>query len=216
MFVKIRVLKSMKSIFIRQDIRGATLIEILVTIFIFSLIGFVIWAFQKDIFSLSDRLQGGLSVEQEVRKALKLMSAEIRSVSPSSVGAYPLAEVGSNSFTFYSDIDEDGLKERIRYFLDGDVFKKGILKPSGQPLAYNDGEEVVVDFVSAIVNGATTIFEYYDTNYDGTTAPLVAPINIPNVRLVKITLIVDRDPNRAPEAIELSTQISMRNLKDNL
>ena len=42
------------------------------------------------------------------------------------------------------------------------------------------------------------MFRYYDTNYDGTTGALPEPINISAVRLVKITLVIDKDPSALP------------------
>ena len=67
-----------------------------------------------------------------------------------------------------------------------------------------------------MANEATPIFDYYDTNYDGTTAPLAQPVSAIAVRLVKITLIIDKNSLRPPAPITMTTQVSMRNLKDNL
>jgi len=36
------------------------------------------------------------------------------------------------------------------------------------------------------------------------------------VRLVRITIKIDEDPNRPPAALTSTTQVSIRNLKDNL
>jgi len=36
------------------------------------------------------------------------------------------------------------------------------------------------------------------------------------VRLVKITIVIDKDPQTPPGPMTLTTQISIRNLKDNL
>ncbi len=190
--------------------------EVLVGIFVLTLIGLAVWAFQKDIFSLETILSSSITVQEEARRAFKPMGAEIRTLSPSSTGAYPILQTSTTSFTFYSNLDSEPLKERIRYFLDGTTLKKGVIKPSGSPLVYNPANETVTDLVHNLANGATPIFSYYDTNYDGTTPPLAEPINITAVRLVKIMLILDQDPSRSPGPIALTTQISIRNLKDNL
>lgn len=195
---------------------GFSVIETLVTIFILTLVGMAVWTFQKDVFSLNSNISSSLDAQQEARKAFKAMSAEIRSISPSSTGSYPIAEASSTSFTFYGDIDNDGLKERLRYFLDGSALKKGVLKPNGNPLAYNPINEIVAEIVRDIANGATPIFDYYDTNYDGTTAPLAQPVSVIATRLVKMTFIIDKNPLRPPAPITMTTQVSMRNLKDNL
>ena len=205
-----------KTRYYKKNNAGFSVIEILVVIFILTLIGIAVWTFQKNVFSLNSYIASSLDAQQEARKVFKALSAEIRSMSPSSVGSYPIAEASSTSFTFYSDIDNDGLKERIRYFLDGNAVKKGVLKPTGNPLVYNSINETVAEVIRDMANEATPIFDYYDTNYDGTTAPLAQPVSAIAVRLVKITLIIDKNSLRPPAPITMTTQVSMRNLKDNL
>jgi type II secretory pathway pseudopilin PulG len=195
---------------------GFTLVEAIVGIFIFSLIIIVVGTFQKDIFFWNTLLSNSIMAQEEARRSLKTMSAEIRSASLSSIGAYPIEQVTANSFIFYSDIDNDQLKERIRYFLDANILKKGVIKPSGSPYTYNPANEKITELTHYIVNGAAPIFSYYDKDYDGTTSPLSSPVNIPLVRLVKITILIDRDIAKAPGPVTLTTQVSMRNLRDNL
>jgi hypothetical protein len=192
---------------------GFSIIEVIIGIVILGIIGMAIWSFQRDIFSLNSIISGDIVVEEEMRLIFKTITAEIRSASPSSLGAYPIAEATSTSFTFYCDIDDDGLKERIRYFLDGEILKKGVLKPSGNPLSYNQTDEKISQVVHNVANDSTPIFSYYDANYDGFTPPLTEPVNILSVRLVKITVIINRNSSGF---LTFTTQASMRNLKDNL
>lgn len=194
---------------------GFSIIEALVVIFILSLVGLVVVTFQMDVFSLNTLLSGNLAAQDEARKMLKNITAEIRPLSPSSVGAYPIAEASPTSFIFYSDIDSDQFKERVRYFLSGMTLKKGVVKPSGTPLVYNLANETISEVIHDVKSGTDVIFEYYDKNYDGTTSSLTQPVDIPEVRLIKITVVIDKDPNRSPGPITLTTQVSMRNLKDN-
>jgi len=195
---------------------GFAIAEVLVSIFILILIGAVVYFFQKDVFSLNKIISNSLIRQDEARHALKSMSAKIRTAAPSNLGAYPLSETATSSFIFYSNIDDDSFKERVRYFLDGTTLKRGIIKPSGVPLSYNPANEIINELVHDIANATTSIFSYYDTNYDGTTQPLPDPINISTVRLIKIVIIIDKDPQIPPGPLVLTTQVSMRNLKDNL
>jgi hypothetical protein len=50
----------------------------------------------------------------------------------------------------------------------------------------------------------------------GTSSPLTQPVITTNVRLIKINLMIDVDPNRAPVIKTYTSQVSIRNLKDNL
>jgi hypothetical protein len=42
------------------------------------------------------------------------------------------------------------------------------------------------------------------------------PIDIQSIRFVKVTVIIDKDPNRSPGEMVVSSQVNLRNLKDNL
>jgi prepilin-type N-terminal cleavage/methylation domain-containing protein len=200
----------------RAGRQGFTLIETVVAISMFTIVLVVLGAFQRNVFSLDRVLQIALTSQREARQALKTMSAELRSASSSSTGAYPLAEVQPTSLTFYSDLDDDGLKERVRYFVDGARFRKGTLKPTGNPLTYDPAQETLVTLVNDLLTGQAMIFGYYGSTYDGTTVALPVPVVVSDVRLVKATIVIDRDPNRSPGPITLTTQVSIRNLKDNL
>jgi len=186
---------------------GFTLVEILIAIFIITLIGLAIVNFQIDVFNLNKISSANLNAQTDARKALKVMSAELRSMSPSDNGSYAIAVAATSSITFYVDIDSDNSKEQIRYFQDGTNLKKGITKPTGT--VYNIANETVANLVSDLANSSSTpIFYYYDTHYDGTTDELSTPINIPAVRLIKINIEISK-------SINVTTQVSLRNLKDN-
>ncbi len=191
-----------------------TLIEVLVVVGIILLIFPSIINFFVDSFSFNRFISDGLSAQGEARRAFKTMVAEIRTASPSSLGAYPLSEATSTSFTFYSNIDTDAYKERVRYYLQGTTLMRGVIKPSGSPLTYNPGSETVTELVHGVAT--TSVFSYYDENYTGTTSPLALPVDLLSVRLVKILFTVDTSSTTAPGPLIFTTQVSMRNLKDNL
>ncbi len=200
---------------IKKNKDGFTLVEILIAISIFLAIIGALTLFVINIFNYNSYIGARLTTADINRTALRKMTTEIRSASISSNGAYPIDTASPTSFSFYVDINNDGLKEKIRYFISGTTLKRGILKPTGNPPVYNSPNEIVTDFVKNLTN-TSSVFNYYDKNYDGTTAPLSTPININLVRLVKITITSDANPNRAPGADTLTTQISIRNLKDNI
>ncbi|OHB00051.1 MAG: hypothetical protein A3E93_02395 [Candidatus Zambryskibacteria bacterium RIFCSPHIGHO2_12_FULL_43_12b] len=199
-----------------QNHRGFTLVEVLISVGIMVAIGFAIANFQTDLFSINTGVQNNLSAQLEGRKILRTVISELREASPSSLGAFPLAQAGTSTLTIYSNIDSDSYKERIRYFTVGNELRRGVLKPSGNPLVYNSANENVEVMIRNIINGTSTpIFEYFDENYTGTTTPLSQPVNVLSVRLVRITVIVDKDANRPPGAITITSQGMLRNLKSN-
>lgn len=200
-------------------ITGLTLPEALVGVSIFAMILLVASLFQRDVFSFNRVISDSLGVQQEARVAFKTMSAEIRAASQSSVGGYALEQVGTSTLTFYTNIDADATKERVRYFLSGTTLRRGVIEPTGNPLVYNVANEVVKDVVHYVANATSTptpIFTYFDSSYDGTTAALAEPVNVLSVRLVKMTVIIDQNPFKEPGPATITTQATIRNLKDNL
>lgn len=197
----------------KKSVSGFTLVETLFGVAIFVLIVGVLTLFSKNIWTYNSFVSAGFTNTDNGRQMFKTMVSEIRTASTADTGAYTISQATSSSFTFYSDIDNDGLKEKVRYFLTGTTIQKGVNKPTGSPRIYNPVNEKI----STLATNATSIvFSYYDKNYDGNTAALSSPIKIPNVRLVKITATLDQDPNRSPAPTIFSTQVSIRNLKDNL
>jgi len=195
-------------------INGFTLIEILFGISIFLLIFIALTFLARNTWVYTSFISAGLTNIDTGRQVTKMMTAEIREASSANTGAYVISLATSSAFTFYSDIDNDNLKEKIRYFFSNNSLKKGITEPTGSPLIYNPLNEKITTPISNVTS--SSIFNYYDTNYDGTTAPLPFPVVIPSIRLVKITITVDKNQNRPPASVTFSTQVSIRNLKDNL
>ncbi len=197
-----------------ENKKGFTVVETLFGISIFVLVILALTLFSKNIWVYNSFISAGLTDADIGREAVKTMTAEIRTASVADTGAYAVSLANASSFTFYSDIDDDGLKEKVRYFLNGPILQKGVMKPAGSPLTYNGVSEVISTLASNVTN--TSVFSYYDKNYAGTETPLSSPVDIPAVRLIKITITVDQDTNRPPYPLAFSTQVSIRNLKDNL
>ena len=200
----------------KKNDRGFTLVEAIVSISIFVVVMGVVSLFARNIFYFGSIFSGGLSAYDESKNILQPMASEIRSTSPSSLGSYPIESATDNSFIFFADINSDGLKERVRYYLSGTTMMKGVIIPTGTPLQYVTGNETSTEVIHNLKNNGTPMFNYYSASYDGNSSALTQPVNIIDIRLIKITLIIDSDSNRSPIPVTVTTQISLRNLKDNL
>jgi len=204
----------MKNIFIKKS-KGFTLLEILVAISIFLLIvGGITTMLMQGLRSNKIVLEQ-LSTQNEGRTVVKNFTNELRRAVASSIGSYPLEIVEPQQLVFYSNIDSDSWRERVRYFLDGDILKKGITKPSGNPLVYDPTTEIITNVALDIANGVTPVFYYYDENFTGVEASLSAPVNVSNVRIIKISLDLEEDPYASPEPLHVETLAEIRNLKSN-
>ncbi|MCX6703669.1 MAG: type II secretion system protein [Candidatus Zambryskibacteria bacterium] len=197
--------------------KGVTIAELVISISILGVLAYTVSIFQRDIFSLNFSAQNSLSAQLDARHVLKQLVAELREASPSSLGGYPIALASSTALTFYSDINNDGIKERIRYFMSGTTLRRGELSPTGSPLVYVDANEKLSSAVAYVSNNATTsIFTYYPSTFAGTTSPLTQPVTISSIRMIGINILIEKDPNRSPSPLRVTTSVVLRNLKDNL
>ena len=157
-----------------------------------------------------------LSKQNDGRIASQDFLNDLRRASYSSVGAYPLEMANANEIIFYSNVDTDSWKERVHYFVSGTTLRRGITKPSGTPLTYNSANEIAAD-VAHDLNNTTTLFYYYDQNYDGitNTSTMSFPINISQVRMAGIKLWLDLRPNVSPAPLYIEGKTEIRNLKSN-
>lgn len=195
--------------------KGFTILEAIVAVAIFALLAIAIIS----LYLFSDYSKNvvweQLSTQNEGRKTAQDFGNELRTAKISGVGAYPLESAASQQIIFYSDIDADGLAERVRYFKDATNFKKGVIEPSGSPISYNPANEAVTIIAHDVANGSDPVFYYYDENFSGSEEPLVQPINVTQVRVVKISLILEEDPNMSPVPFRIEAKTMIRNLKGN-
>ena len=97
--------------------KSFTLIETIIAFSIFSLImaalsGSILMLYRTHGY----QWQQSLAIS-EARRGIETMAKEIREAREGENGAYPIEYTGDKEFIFYSDIDNDGKTERVRYFL---------------------------------------------------------------------------------------------------
>ena len=199
-----------------QQKKGFVLTELLVAIAILALIMFGVSSLTSNVFKLRSYNTETLTATDELRRFMKTFVAELRSAEPSDNGGYAIASASPTAITFYSDTDNNGTREQIRYFLSGTTVKKGVTASTGVPPVYSPAQEELSEVVHNLVGNNPSIFYFYPATYAGTSTSLTIPVDILRVRLVKAIVTVDADPNRDPGPVTDSTQVSMRNLKDNL
>lgn len=193
---------------------GFSAIEMIVTIALFAvtmlaLIAFILMFYRGNNFAIEQ----AFAVES-ARKGVEQMVRDIREVSFSDSGAYPLISMSTTSLAFYSDIDRDQSIERIRFSLNGTNFEKGVTDASGNPPTYDDADEqvsVLSDHVRNIAQD-TVIFTYFDS----TGSEILDMGRVADVAFVQVNLIVNINPDRLPEEFTLRSSATLRNLKVNL
>lgn len=192
--------------------KGFTLLEIIIVLGIFVLLLTGIGYLMSGTMRTFRITFNQLTAQKEGRQAIAGLIKEARRAAASSIGAYPIEQATTNSFIFYSDIDNDTFRERVRYFLENKQFKKAVIKPSGAPLNYNPANETIIVLVKDVTS--VQVFSYYDKNYQGSGSALSFPVNVTEARLIKINLTIEQDPNISPQPITVSGQVQIRNLKE--
>ncbi len=197
--------------------RGMTLVEVLVTLGIFMAIMFAVATFEYNVFTYPKNISGSFQTAQDTQILLRTMLREMRTAQQGANGAYPLVNVGTSTISFFADPDNNGTIERVSYFLASSSIYRGIIQPSGNPVVYIGTSQINKMIVTNVRNSSSTpLFQYFDTNYNGTSSPLTQPVTATAVRLVKINLTLDVDLNRSPTPMTYTVQASFRNLKSNL
>ncbi|MFA5993647.1 MAG: hypothetical protein WC823_01660 [Parcubacteria group bacterium] len=197
---------------------GIGLIEVMVSIAIFtmSIAGFSLLflrAWKVNSYTI-EMGQASYAVSQGVNATVSYL----RKVRQGDDGTYPVKSAQSNDLVVFSDYNRDGITERLHFYLQSGQLKMGVAVPTtGIPKTYPIGDQQIIVLASYIVNTATEpIFYYYDANYpaDKVHNPLVFPLDVSAVRLIKIMLKININPNRGPENIETQSFVEIRNLND--
>jgi prepilin-type N-terminal cleavage/methylation domain-containing protein len=166
---------------------GFTLIETIVSVAIFAMLIVGIIALVSFILTNNTQQTNLLTNnEQALHVAFNIMT-EFRNATTSANGSYPIDTAADQQLIFYSN--NGATVNRINYYIQSGVLKKGVTTPTGSPPVYNLGQEVVTTVQNSVANGATPLFVYYDDTYNGVTDnPLTQPVSVSQVKFIKINL----------------------------
>lgn len=203
---------------IKNTFKGMTIIEMLVaiTIFVIAIEGFTLlfvksWKINAYSFEMG---QSSFTVSRGLDRMVSLL----RKVRQADDGSYPIKLAQDNELTVFCDFDNDGITERLHfYFQDGKIIM-GSTKPANTvPKTYPNEDQATEIIAANIVNDSSVpVFYYYNKNYPGdqTGNPVPTPASVSDIRLIKIFLKININPNRAPDNIEMQSFAELRNLND--
>jgi len=192
---------------------GFTFMEIIVATALIGVLMVAVANFASSSFRVWRLIREQAETYEQTRRSLRSMVKEIREAQTANNGAYAIASAQAESITFYANIDEDASQERIRYYYENNQIMLGVVDPVGNPATYPSANEVVSSIAKDVYLDGD-IFTYYDELYTGSEAPLTEPITPTSVHLIRIHFLVDSDPNNVPEAVDITTEVTPRNLKE--
>jgi type II secretory pathway pseudopilin PulG len=194
----------------RLSQRGMTFIEMLVWISVFlaamwAIVGSILGFYRANTYTLEQA-----QAVSEARRSIESVVKTIREANYSSEGAYPIISMATSSISFYADIDSDLLVERVRYFVQGNELKRGVIDPSGDPPVYTAPETIttVAYFIRNTTQGVDT-FQFYNA----AGAEIINMSQISSLRFVRIDTVVNVSPDKLPNELMLRSSATLRNLR---
>ncbi|OGI30110.1 MAG: hypothetical protein A3G09_04755 [Candidatus Moranbacteria bacterium RIFCSPLOWO2_12_FULL_48_12] len=203
----------------RRTLKAMTLVEMLIAISIMLIgMGGFSLLLLKSLGTNKFIIEEGVSSAAVSRATNKIITA-LRSVRQADNGDFPVESGSDFDLKVYIDIDDDDVTERVHYFLDlvNDQLKMGVTNPlATMPVTYPASDDTVSVLANYIVNtDVDPVFYYYNENYPGDAInnPLVTPINVQDVRLIRVHLLMNIDPVRAPNNVNIESFADLRNLE---
>jgi prepilin-type N-terminal cleavage/methylation domain-containing protein len=186
--------------------KGLTIIEMTVVIGILSILTVIMSQF------IARSLKTYRSAHQNVDLQEKT-SQVLREFEFSTRAATEILTADSDELTFYRyyDISTSSSPTKIRYFVEGNIFKVGKSLPVGMPPNVTYPNETIDFLVEDLVNPGQ-IFHYYDNQGQ----ELNQPVALSAVTMIGLEFTLDKDPDKPPAAITEITKVDLRNMKKNL
>lgn len=196
-----------------NDKRGLTLIEMLVAISITIILLGTVSVFLIRSFYLNKHVvEQGLNISV-LQNSLRNFSANLREARQAEDGSYLLASCQEYEVVFYADTDNDGISERLTYYLENNQFKLEITEPNlgENPVSYSTGTSTIRIIGAGIVNAELVepIFYYYE---EDAGVPLETGFSSSQVELVRIRIYANADTENAPDAMVMETLVRPRNI----
>jgi type II secretory pathway component PulJ len=199
----------------RSMIHGFTLIEVITSVGIFALLVVGILALVSAILTQSSKQSTLLDDNDQARKVAFNLINQLRNAQTSASGAYALDTAANQQLIFYTNTGSE--VDRINYFIQNGKLMEGVVKPSGNPAVYNLASETDTAVQNDLVT-SVQLFYYYDGSYDGVNGtPLTQPVNVTQVKFVKVNLTVyNKGGLSTTNSFTVTAGGTMRSLKTNL
>jgi prepilin-type N-terminal cleavage/methylation domain-containing protein len=190
---------------------GYTLIEMLVVIAVLLIIFPALFLGIQTLYDMHANTFSKARALANGSEVLRKMLTDIRSGTYGEDGSLPVVQVATTSLTLFSDTQPTGGALRIRYFLDGDSLKRGVIIPDATS-HYVEASETVSTILTHLDVPVTQagLFRYYDA--EGILLPATASSTL-SVQRIEVTLPLVVKNGRGTTTTTLSSSASIRNLK---
>lgn len=191
--------------------KGFSIIEVTFFIFVLVIASIAIFSFMTNSLKIVN-IQKKVSQNSFLAsRAMNRIERDLKQAQTAENGNFALEAAEANEIIFYSDYDLDGDIERIRYFIQDSILKKGVIDPLGFPAQYDQQQEDITNQVTDVVID-NPVFQYFDKNQGD--VQLSTPAIPKDVSMVKVYLKVTDFVNEELTIIDFSTSINLRNLNE--
>ncbi|MEK7100996.1 MAG: hypothetical protein AAB921_02760 [Patescibacteria group bacterium] len=151
------------------------------------------------------------SAVDSASRGLSIAHRDIREASYGEDGAYPIATAATSTITLFSDVDSDGPVEKVRFYIQNGTLYRAVTNAAGNPPSYVGQSESITTIATSVTNAASSpLFRYYSA----AGSELTGTIDIAAVRSIRIQLLTDLNPQRAPNVVLLERSTTLRNLRN--
>lgn len=190
---------------------GFSLVEMIVVIALFTIVSLVV----SDSIAVFYRMNAYTIAQSyqvdNARRGVDTMVQDLREMTFSDTGTFPLVYKQNYKVGFYSDIDRDSSVEYVEYSLASTTLYKKIFHATGTPPTYSTTTPDSIITLSEYVQNQIQnipIFVYYDEG--GNVATSSTPTT--DIRYAQVSVIVNIDPIRDPGQFMLRSSAALRNL----
>lgn len=197
----------MKEIRLKKFRRGYSIIEMVTVTGIVAIISIVV----------ATMLVSGLKTYRTKRQVVDIeekLASVMRAFEQTTRAASRLNSISENQLTFYRFYDlTSSSPTQVRYFLDGSQFKIGLTLPEGTlpNITYPQAMERTDLIIPDIIN-QDHLFDYYDGNNN----LLSGNIDSSSVKMIRLTVSIDKNGAAPPGPSVETTKVMLRNMKTNL
>lgn len=198
-----------------RDERGFTLVELLVSVFLLSLVlGSIYMALDSMQSSATGATERLVNLD-EARVLMATVTKDIRSAARLTPTSSPFLLAADRELIFYSNISATQPPNQVRIYVDADSrLVEEVIAPTGNNGNYQYNRPPRVRVVGAYVVSGYDIFSYFDAAGDELTARPMTAQDLLNIKSVEVTISIRSGP-RAGIATTLVNRVRLPNVDYN-
>jgi len=194
-----------------RDCDGFTLTEMLVTLTLTGVVLSAAYLLLISVGTMADSVEARSVAAEEARLVFDRLTRELRQAQELSEGEGVFESAQPRHCAFYSDLDHDGVPERVTYYVQGKSVYRAVAQATTvvPPFEYGpDGaSELLVESLKGGWNG--NVFEYYTNENPPEKVPAGRP---EDVSAVEVRLVNAATVNRKTAYVDSSTWVKIRSV----